>query len=291
MLNAFGRCLLYSSLVERQCIPVMSTFDLVDRDLENIFEAVSGRICLEGIAPELAGLLPHGFPMMRYADLRVDWSPELKGYAVRGSEKMGTLADHITLPLPFRFLDSAVVFSSGFPNAFWPQALHDLEISLSEAFSALTLKKEISEYVKGRHRTLPPRYISVHFRNTDYQNDLSKTIRRTLDAVERTGIRSVLWATDDMSSLESVRALSDIDIVNFDIGIDVKAVGSRNLHQISSAELSRRCISRLDIARSFFLDLYCMARSAEHVPSEKTSITKLVALLKKRRHLLESFYP
>ena len=41
-------------MIDRICIPVMSNFDLLDGDIENVFEVTSPVICLESVAPDLS---------------------------------------------------------------------------------------------------------------------------------------------------------------------------------------------------------------------------------------------
>ena len=290
MLISFGRCLIYSKMLDRKCIPVMCNFNLVDHSFENLFTLNSMHICLESEAPSLELLVENNFPIRRYSDLHFRYSKDIDSYKILGIDSLCGATDYLSLPLDDSFLNEKVVFSTGFINKNWPLSIRNNDAPLTEALTSINLRSDIVHYVKDQFNKLPNRYISVHFRNTDYENDLELAINKLLKIVESTGIKDVHWATDDINSLEIARKLTGINIYSFELNINIHEKKLRNLHQMSDDELNSNNISRLEVAKSFFLDLYCLAKSDYFVHSEKTSIRSLVNLLKSDRDIIDSFY-
>jgi hypothetical protein len=154
------------------------------------------------------------------------------------------------------------------------------------ALRHLSLSGKFRDFVLARERALDRPFIGVHFRNTDYQSDLKDTLDRLRVKVETTGISTVYWCTDDLSSIEPARKkMGDIEFL-YSQRYDFRSVGadSKNLHYGLLGRDSREHLGNT------FADLFTLFLSNEIVASEVGSWPKLVALMKSDKPMAEKFF-
>jgi hypothetical protein len=175
---------------------------------------------------------------------------------------------------------------SGFVHGKWP--IEDrLEYALENIELLDTIKKSISNRINGIEKP----YIGVHFRNTDYKNDLDETFRRIELYASGGDFDSIYFATDDPDSLLRTREryANDFNVINFSSQISIKDFGAINTHGISDDALRRHGLSKRDLIEDFFVDIAMLSHSAHFVPSGLSSVTYLVQLLRRRLDLRGSF--
>ena len=290
VLNAFGNSLIYASMTGRACIPIMCNYELVDNNFKNIFINNSSLIKELSDAPPLSDLVETDFNISRYEDLYLSFNQSVNSYLIKDINSISGEVDYLTLPLAAGLLNEKIAFTTGMINDNWPFGKFNIDNGLSMALNSIRLREDIVRFVIDKHSSLPKNYIAIHYRNTDYKNDINVTINQMIDASKNSGIKDIYWATDDVNSLEMARGIPGLNIISFALEINVLENDLRNLHQLSSDKLMKFGYTRNDIAKYFFLDLYCLARSDKFIPSEMTSIKKFVNLLRFDSDYLRKFY-
>jgi hypothetical protein len=290
MLNAFGNSLIYASMTKRLCIPIMCNYELVDNNFSNIFINNSSLITELSSAPPLKDLVGTDFKITNYKDLHLSYNKSIASNLIKGIDLISGELDYLTLPLGAGLLNEKITFTSGMINDHWPFGKFNIDNGLSMVVNSVRLQEDIVKFVIDKHNLLPKNYIAVHFRNTDYKNDINTIINKMISLSESSGIKDVYWATDDINSLEIARSIPGLNVISFALEINVLENGLRNLHQIRGDKLSEFGFTRKDVAKYFFLDLYCLAKSINFIPSEMTSIKKFLNLLRSDSYYLRKFY-
>lgn len=173
-------------------------------------------------------------------------------------------------------------FSTGdwAPGADRNKKAPDLDSRLTSV-KHLALRGQFREAVIERRNLLREPYIGVHFRNTDYTNDIQETITQLVAKVEATGFRDVYWCTDDASSVDRVRtALPDVNLLwnqPFDNS-------GKNLHYGIRGKDSIKHL------KNTFADLYTLFASRDFIPSQRSGWKRFVGILRDEREVAEHFF-
>jgi hypothetical protein len=162
------------------------------------------------------------------------------------------------------------------------ERLKMLPDSLLTAVDSLSLRGGFQEAVLRRENSLGGPFIGVHFRNTDYFNDINDTISRVSDTIERTGIESVYWCTDDSSSIDEAK--ERLPGVHIQHKQDFDSAGMTNLHYGLSGEQS------INHLQNTFADLFTLSIADEHIPSAQSSWRRLVPLLRAEKEMAQKFF-
>ena len=184
-----------------------------------------------------------------------------------------------------------------------------LNISLNE----IRLKNNIYKYALRFQQQLPERYIGVHFRNTDYRNDLVTMVEQIRKICKSLNCYNVFIATDCPSSIELFKIkLPNMSIYynnnipdpttllgspfqsntpqTFKNTWDVMKGKTNALHLLEKYTLFKLGLSNQKLVTEFFTDLMCLILSTQFIPSEITSVTHLVNAFRWNTPLFNKFW-
>jgi len=82
----------------------------------------------------------------------------------------------------------------------------------NEFFKLFPMKENVKIPLQKRYNSLPPDYISVHIRNTDYQSDVSTFIEKNKDNFAK---KSIFLASDNTKSIAEFKNKIDANIYTF----------------------------------------------------------------------------
>jgi len=129
-------------------------------------------------------------------------------------------------------------------------------------FKQLFFKKHIIEYVKQQFEKLPPKYISIHIRNTDIKCDYKLLYQQNIDLIH--SYNTVYIATDDQNSLDFFRS-QGLNVINF---TEFPSVSTINLHYSSVSSDTK--------IKNMICDIYVTSMADRLLSNSKGGFIKLL---------------
>jgi len=109
-------------------------------------------------------------------------------------------------------------------------------------------------------------YISVHFRNTDINNDINITITKIKKAMVYYNIKTVFIATDDYTAFNAIKdSIKDIDILQYTI-LEEKNIRNLHYNSINKEKQFYDCLT----------DIYHILCSNYFIPSYNSGLSRLI---------------
>lgn len=130
-----------------------------------------------------------------------------------------------------------------------------LDDRLTFIFSQIRLKQIFTQSARKLYSELPKYYIGVHYRNTDYKNDLKLILSNIKNEAKNTGIYNVFIATDDIKA----KILFEKNLVGFNVYFNnnVKLeVSSGGLHYATIQQLALVGQTKKNQHEEFWADLF-----------------------------------
>ena len=295
MLNALGNALIYAESLSMRCIPVLKNNSTFELDLIDIFDVKDANLIVD-IKNIPSDFVYHcyddAFPA-DVCDLKISYlyDAEIKRGRYVISNVLSLFGDRNYLELPLTSNDRQTSYTSGFKRVGSSDSLFIFPQGLAFSLQKLRLKREISDMSRARAVGLPERYIGVHFRNSDYKNDIHKIVN-SIDLISReNSIFDCFWATDDFSSMgEAEKLLPHIKFIRGSNSIDFRSLNAGSLHTLHSSHLIQVGVSRFDLITDFFCDLFSLVKSTYFIRSEQTSIKDFIKILRSDKALFANFY-
>lgn len=129
-------------------------------------------------------------------------------------------------------------------------------------FKHLFFRQHIIDYVKQQFEKLPPKYISIHIRNTDIKCDYKLLYQQNIDLIH--SYDTIYIATDDQNSLDFFRD-QGLNILNF---TEFPAVPTLNLHYSSVSSDTK--------IKNMICDIYLISMSDRLLTNSKGGFIKLL---------------
>lgn len=154
---------------------------------------------------------------------------------------------------------------------------------LKKSLDSLRLTSRIKEFILDKSKDLPPRFIGVHFRNTDMLHNFQYIYIKLKILIFFTRIKDVYWATDDYESLININnKLPNHKIINLS-NIDVKNKSQfLNLHNLNDSDLLDMGISKKQQMMDVFLDVFILGKSTYFIGSRKSGLSLMVQIFRKK---------
>lgn len=115
-------------------------------------------------------------------------------------------------------------------------------------------------------------YIGIHFRNTDYKHDLNKIIE-TAKLITDTNL--IYFSTDDFTAYEKVKNLMP----------EYKIIRYTSPYQSNGKNIHYSNPDKDQVILNTLIDMYCLSKSKHFIPSEKSSMSKRIEILRKKDNL------
>lgn len=167
--------------------------------------------------------------------------------------------------------DKQFLLSWGHFESYWPSMLHEL---LEDVLFSRGIQEIVIEKVNHALTNLGQRYLSVHFRNTDYKSHFERTAYTALSYCSDYRLESIYWATDDMSSLDRAIAFfreHSIQVLNETLSIDISKISDAvALHALPKNYLYSMGLRQSDFTIQFLIDVFLCACSHEFIGSSGT---------------------
>jgi len=292
MLRTFGNSLIYANETSRICVPLFGRHESFGGPLSSVFNINSAQVTED--YESIGYISPDSSITNCLNDISLRFDNAHKGYVLNSIAsspifELRGKSNYLSLPISNELLRSQYVFTTGFTNEGWPKNYYDSAVGISCSLQNLSLKFDISKYSISFFKKLPNEYIGVHYRNTDYRNDIDLTLEKILEASKKINIKNIFWATDDFSSIKiASEALSGFRIFSGANTIDHVKLGLRNIHNISDNILRSIDLTRLDLHKDFFADMLCLVQSEIFIGSRISSISTLVNILRNNPSALKN---
>lgn len=164
---------------------------------------------------------------------------------------------------------------------------------LNTVLREISLIGELSQAALDYQSRLPASYVAIHYRNTDYTNDLDSLAILAKESCDTLNCENIYIATDQVSSIERFKEkLPGYSLFsNTSIPTNIDSIGNqKSLHYISEKTLASQGVTRSDMHRDFFSDIAALVLSTHFIPSPRTSIKELVDIFRSNRTLFDNFY-
>jgi hypothetical protein len=170
------------------------------------------------------------------------------------------------LDYPIDEFSKYVLTWGGFDRYFTRQlyaVVSTIRLHSSISTDVLFRIRKTSELTRNR------KYLSVHFRNTDYTSDIKILFSQIDECLIKHPDANIFWATDDKSSLNTAMLRYGKRIVPGCVPVDVRLYpGVGSLHSLSDKEFANlQGISRASLFADFFHDVYMLSNSLIHFKS------------------------
>jgi len=147
-----------------------------------------------------------------------------------------------------------------------------------ELLYLLKLKPEIIAKLEHNFiKQLDKPYLSVHFRNTDIQNDVNDFIQKIKDTVGQYKTKDIFLATDDYTAPQMMNQHIDCNIHSYTELEQKKVI---NIHESNSS---------INKEKQFFdclNDVYHIFRSNYFIPSSNSGLSKfIIAMIKNKTNI------
>lgn len=141
--------------------------------------------------------------------------------------------------------------------------------------SNIKVHNKINDIIKNKYIDIDKKYISVHFRNTDYKNDIKIFISKIKESSEKYDIKDIYLATDDSKAFDIIREeLKELNIIQY-----TKPIGNcKNIHYGDP--------DKYKIIMNVLTDIYFILKSTYFIPSTNSGLSQwIIHMLKDKNNL------
>ena len=183
---------------------------------------------------------------------------DIKKRSIHSSKKTYKIFQHDITDIDPNCDDELIVFAGTGSNKLVP---------------GLKIQKIIMDKLLNESPINEP-YISVHFRNTDLKNSLTKFISSIKKLMEKTNIKTIYWASDDVNSYNKiVKALNNAKIIRYSVPEKTET----NLH----SEAKDKYKQVYDCLK----DIFFILKSDYFIPSKNSGMSKYIELMIKDENM------
>jgi hypothetical protein len=126
------------------------------------------------------------------------------------------------------------------------------------------VKKEVVEKA-----SIPEKYISVHFRNTDRKNDLSLFIKKIKSAIKRYKINTIYLASDDYCTFYIIKKeIKNITLIR-------NTIPPRNIHSLHYSSKDKYEDKYKQVV-DCLVDIYVILNSNVFIPSYNSGLSRFI---------------
>jgi len=287
MLRLLGNTIHYCQHNNLQCVPILEKNRAFGLAFHDVFETDTSTIANAQTCENLSSVtIRDGTSALPLADARVIYSGPSGGGEYFLSNGKGIWSQlSLNLDAPPAFSPCSITTGSyrsrtQLTAAGWRATL-----------SMCRLKRHIAEQIGSKRQLLSGRYIGVHYRNTDMRTDFSLICQHLQKQLIQTDVTCIYWATDDLHSLALAKShFPNTDILNFATLPDLQETGTPSLHYTGEKHLKAIGMSKRQQIIEAFTDIFLLSHSDTFIPSPKSSLSRLVNLLRSEHSLRSHFF-